>query len=157
MGIAARGRVGGLGSGLWKSPVVAVAVAGATIAFSVLLTGALVQWRAREFEAWHNVRTNFAFAPSSYPLWLTLAFVVFGATAFYSRKWLALGFAGLALSLVAMPVLVWSGPGDQLNGIMPLVNFRMAMWISGWLLNVLFLVVLSRLSWFRAPRQGEGF
>jgi hypothetical protein len=112
-----------------------------------------VMWRSQDFAAWRQTRTEFAFAPVNHPLWLILAFVALGAIAFHSRKWVALGFVGLVLCLVTGPALAWSGPGHLINGIMPLVDFRMAIWFSGWLLNGALLVLLGQIAWLRPNRS----
>lgn len=111
----------------------ALRVTAATLAlYAVCFFGAALQ-----FAIWRQNRTEFAFRWLPYPAGTILGWVLVNWFAIRLRAWylpIVVGF--IFVPVVAVP-MVWSGPGDLLDAIMPLVNLRVELLLISALVNAL--------------------
>ena len=79
---------------------------------------------ARSFEFWRQARTEFAFAVPTHNYMAVLLCIAFGAIAVQTKHWLIpLGVGYLVINLT-YTVWSWSGPGELLHAVLPLIDYR---------------------------------
>jgi hypothetical protein len=130
-----------------KSPLFSVRMACLSTLVAYGLASAIFYVGTLEFARWRSGRTEFAFAALTQNRFAIFLWLLIGTLAIESRRWgiaLAIGLVGV----LAPPAggFVWSGPGDLLDHIRPLIDFRFEMSmlarISNWIL-ILAVVMLA--------------
>lgn len=116
-------------------------------------TAAALFWvYSLQFEHLRQARTNFAFSLGPGSLWCPVLWVLVGCAAIDEGKWFFPVVLGALVSLILVPGYAWSGPGDLLRAIMPLIQMRTVIFELAVMVNA----VLIALAVMRSKRLGSG-
>jgi len=100
----------------------------------------LFTWAAQQFTRWRVDRTEWIFRSGLLVSpWVLLIALGAGFTAVRTRTFWVPTFVSIFLLASLMPMYAWSGPGDLLNAVMPLISLNAQLTFLAFLTNMLFL------------------
>jgi hypothetical protein len=121
---------------------------------SIAVCNGVFLWFARDFAGYRQPRTEFAFVPPIQDVPFFVLWWLVGLASLRMRNWILPLVVGAVVSSAFLPAYAWSGPGDLLNSIRPLISLRMNMFSLSALINTLLIVFYLRYGLKRRSQSG---